>query len=305
MESKKVNIWLAIGIVFFPILFSWVTLKKGYSKKAKIFSLIWLALTIISIFSSTKNITASISSLTSILISGLFFFAVYKITLSILNLVNDSKKKKASTTLNDTQSVIDSFSPHKQQELTSQDLNLTNQSIEQQLTPRRKRALYNLALKILEDDVVSLDESKKLKSWLYKYAESKTDSSTRELYTAVEKVLEDKVLDDYESLELFSLLSDYCDDFEHQESVKEKTTKKVSSVSYDDPLPLLKNLNIGNEYHIQYQDSSGEISSRNIIIRNINDNYIKAFCLLRKSHRTFKADRIVYICDTETGECLS
>lgn len=182
--------------------------------------------------------------------------------------------------------------------------NTSNDDIsDQQLTPRRKRALYNLALKILEDDHVSLEESKKLKSWLYKYIESKNDSSTRELYILVEKVLEDKVLDDYESLELFSLLSDYCDDFEYQESTKEKTTKKVNSVSYE--VPLLKNLNIGNEYYMQYQDSSGEISSRNIIIRNINDNYIKAFCLLRQSHRTFKADRIVNICDTETGEYLS
>ncbi|PSU89846.1 hypothetical protein C0W42_08610 [Photobacterium kishitanii] len=205
--------------------------------------------------------------------------------------------KAVDLSKNNTQTTLD---------VATEPTNTNNNDIsDQQLTPRRKRALYNLALKILEDDHVSLEESKKLKSWLYKYAESKTDYSTRKLYTTVEKILEDKVLDDYESLELFSLLSDYCDDFEYQESVKEKIPKKVSPVSYNAPLPLLKNLNIGNEYHMQYKDSSGEISSRNIIIRNINDNYIKAFCLLRKNHRTFKADRIVYICDTETGECLS
>lgn len=300
MEQKKINIWLGLGIILFPILFSWVTLKKGYSKKAKIFSFSWMTLTLVSMLSSNNGI----SSIITIIILGILCFSVYTFVQFISEIINHRKSRYATTSFNDEQSIINSFSPHKQQELTHQDLNLTNQIIEQQLTPRRKRALYNLALKILEDDIVSLDESKKLKSWLYRYAESKTDPSTRELYKAVEKVLDDKVLDDYESLELFSLLSDYCDEFEYKESIEEKTARKISPVSSKAPLSLLKKLNIGNEYYMQYKDSSGEISSRNIIIRNIHDDYINAFCLLRKNNRTFNADRIINICDIETGESL-
>ncbi|WP_444822841.1 WYL domain-containing protein, partial [Vibrio parahaemolyticus] len=34
------------------------------------------------------------------------------------------------------------------------------------------------------------------------------------------------------------------------------------------------------------------------------DTYVKAFCLMRNSIRTFRADRITDICSVETGEAF-
>ncbi|RSO57713.1 hypothetical protein EA756_09540 [Acinetobacter lactucae] len=43
-EPRKVSIPLAIGIFIAPIIFAWFTLRKGYSKTAKIVSFAWLLL---------------------------------------------------------------------------------------------------------------------------------------------------------------------------------------------------------------------------------------------------------------------
>ena len=41
-QQKKVSIPLAIGIFIIPIIFAWFTLRKGYSKTARIVSFGWL-----------------------------------------------------------------------------------------------------------------------------------------------------------------------------------------------------------------------------------------------------------------------
>lgn len=45
--DKKLSTRLIIGIILFPVIFSWFTLKKGYSNKAKILSLGYLGLIVI------------------------------------------------------------------------------------------------------------------------------------------------------------------------------------------------------------------------------------------------------------------
>ncbi|EHZ2573856.1 hypothetical protein K5N30_002721 [Vibrio parahaemolyticus] len=189
------------------------------------------------------------------------------------------------------------------------------------LTPRREYALYKLALQILEDDEVELEESKKLRTWLRRYPESKEDFRTKELYETVEEVLEDKVLDSDEALELFALLSDFCDSVEKRESdkaSKEKALKaqpkklkakpKASLTSVSN-YSFLNELKLGNEYFMSYSDASGKTSDRNIILNKVDVNqqdqhYIKAHCLLRNSQRTFRVDRIVALCDVDTGEAF-
>lgn len=42
VTEKKVGFLLFLGIFLFPFLFSWLTLRKGYSKKARFLSFIWL-----------------------------------------------------------------------------------------------------------------------------------------------------------------------------------------------------------------------------------------------------------------------
>lgn len=43
-HTKPMSLILAVGIVFFPLIFSWFSLRKGYSKKAKIVSIGWLVI---------------------------------------------------------------------------------------------------------------------------------------------------------------------------------------------------------------------------------------------------------------------
>lgn len=45
MESKrKVSLLLAVGIIFMPVVFSWITLRQGYSTLARVVSVIWMVL---------------------------------------------------------------------------------------------------------------------------------------------------------------------------------------------------------------------------------------------------------------------
>ncbi|MDF4586033.1 hypothetical protein CGH94_16835 [Vibrio parahaemolyticus] len=184
------------------------------------------------------------------------------------------------------------------------------------LTPRREKALYNLADKILEDDVVDLEESKKLRAWFKRYPESKEDSKTKELAATVELYLEDKVLDNDEALHLFALLTDFCDGFEEREQANQQPKKKPApksgkriNVATSSNLSFLNELELDAQYFMSYKDSAGKVSDREIVLRKIEQNasgdtYVKAFCLMRNSIRTFRADRITGICSVETGEAF-
>lgn len=46
LKNKKLPVWLIIGIVLFPIIFAWFTLK-GYSKKAQIISFAWAVVSLL------------------------------------------------------------------------------------------------------------------------------------------------------------------------------------------------------------------------------------------------------------------
>jgi hypothetical protein len=47
MEKRSVGFWLGLGIVFMPYLFSWITLKEGFSWLSRITSLGWLAFLVV------------------------------------------------------------------------------------------------------------------------------------------------------------------------------------------------------------------------------------------------------------------
>lgn len=190
------------------------------------------------------------------------------------------------------------------------------------LTERRLKAFYKLALQVLDDDNVDLDEAKKLRTWLRRYPESKDDSRTKKLYLVTEAVLEDRQLDKDESLELFALLSEFCDqyedDFQIQIKAEIKKPKKklkieapqfIEASNEGDIYPFLNTLENGHEYFLEYADSKGKISERNIIFRSVDTNqseqpYIKAVCTLRHKVRTFRVDRIRALVDLNTGEAF-
>ncbi|MGL6147511.1 MAG: hypothetical protein ACRC1V_03440 [Plesiomonas sp.] len=55
-DKRTISIKLMTGIVIAPIIFSWFTLKKGYSTTARVLSFVWLLLTLIVVFSGeSKN----------------------------------------------------------------------------------------------------------------------------------------------------------------------------------------------------------------------------------------------------------
>jgi tRNA_anti-like len=61
-EVKPVGKLLGAGIVFIPLIFSWFTLQKGYTTKAKIVSFSWLVLSLIIIGAQDGSGTISSSS---------------------------------------------------------------------------------------------------------------------------------------------------------------------------------------------------------------------------------------------------
>jgi hypothetical protein len=63
-QNKSVSILLGLGIFLLPIVFAWVTLKKGYSPLVKVVSFVWLALFIIPMASnnSGSGTTTSVST---------------------------------------------------------------------------------------------------------------------------------------------------------------------------------------------------------------------------------------------------
>lgn len=56
-EQRKVSAALAIGILLLPIIFSWVTLKKGYSTIARVLSFLWLIIIVMVIMTDANNKT--------------------------------------------------------------------------------------------------------------------------------------------------------------------------------------------------------------------------------------------------------
>ncbi len=54
-KGRSVGLLLGIGITFIPYIFSWLTLRKGYSTTARTISFIWLAVVVIMINSNSNS----------------------------------------------------------------------------------------------------------------------------------------------------------------------------------------------------------------------------------------------------------
>lgn len=58
-KGRSVGLLLGIGITFIPYIFSWFTLRKGYSITARAISFIWLAVVVIMINSNSDSTASS------------------------------------------------------------------------------------------------------------------------------------------------------------------------------------------------------------------------------------------------------
>jgi hypothetical protein len=54
IPSRSVGLLLAVGIVFLPIIFSWLTLRKGYSTKSRVIALSWAAVILLVMIAGNK-----------------------------------------------------------------------------------------------------------------------------------------------------------------------------------------------------------------------------------------------------------
>lgn len=324
----KIGLKLATVAIPLPTVF-WV-IKGQHPKWVKVISVLWALLTALMWlgFSQTENGGELLLFYT--LSSLIWFGALNGLFVLVKKAISKTKQKDGSAQV-DKQSNPTPSAPSERatpegspsQALDVEEVLKDEPLAVETLTLRREKALYKLSLQILEDDEVDQEESKKLRAWLRRYPESKEDFRTKELYKTVEEVLEDKVLDSAEALELFALLSDFCDNVEKREADKESQEKEkalqaqakklkakpkasfTSVTSYS----FLDDLKLGNEYFMSYADASGKASDRNIILNKVDVNqqdqhYIKAHCLLRNSQRTFRVDRIVALCDVDTGEAI-
>ncbi|MEZ8372779.1 hypothetical protein AB6C91_00565 [Vibrio cyclitrophicus] len=323
----KIGLKLTTVVLPVPTVF-WVV-KGKYPKWVKVISVMWAIFTALMWvgFSQTEN--GSELFLFYAFSSLIWFGALNGLFILVKKAISKTKQKDKSTKVEkQPEPTLSPSNNQATQEDTVSQVRVIEEVVAvdeppavETLTPRREKALYKLSLQILEDDEVDQEESKKLRTWLRRYPESKEDFRTKELYKTVEEVLEDKVLDSTEALELFALLSDFCDSVERreadqgfqekalQEQAKKLKTKPKASIKSASNYSFVDSLKLGNEYFMSYADTSGKASDRNIIINKVDVNqqdlhYIKAHCLLRNSQRTFRVDRIVALCDVDTGEAL-
>lgn len=55
LSTRRVSIWLGAGILFAPYLFSWFTLRKGYSRTVRSVSFLWLIVVLYMIGANQKK----------------------------------------------------------------------------------------------------------------------------------------------------------------------------------------------------------------------------------------------------------
>ena len=64
-QTRKVGVFLGIGIFFMPYIFAWFTLKRGYSSKAKGIAFTWMALILVGAMNrgpANRNSSRGVSS---------------------------------------------------------------------------------------------------------------------------------------------------------------------------------------------------------------------------------------------------
>ncbi len=180
-------------------------------------------------------------------------------------------------------------------------------------------SLRDTAELILADDVVDQREAELLLSLLDKQDILNFDPACRELHQVLVASLEDGVLDNDEAEEIKVLLSEICDrpierpvkpapkkkkiPKKPKLSATKKAAKTKAKGSEKTRLPAT-----GEVLAFSYTDSKGDTSDRHISYRGSSRKdgliYVKGICHDRQAFRTFRADRMDFICFAETGEMV-
>tara|TARA_B100001059_G_C17748527_1_gene535760 strand:- start:177 stop:962 length:786 start_codon:yes stop_codon:yes gene_type:complete len=94
--DESVSVKLKLGIVLLPIVFSWFTLKKGYSTLSRVISFAWLLLTLAVSASGDKQA----STLVGITILGFVVYSIGELFVFLFKKANQ-RKQKMLTIIND------------------------------------------------------------------------------------------------------------------------------------------------------------------------------------------------------------
>jgi hypothetical protein len=86
---KQMSNRLKIGVLLLPIVFAWFTLEKGYSKRARLVSFLWLFL-VTAVALNDKNPMAAVFSL---IILASVFYAFYCLIVSIFHRAQKRKEE--------------------------------------------------------------------------------------------------------------------------------------------------------------------------------------------------------------------
>ncbi|QXO19236.1 WYL domain-containing protein [Vibrio ostreae] len=97
--DKVVSTKLKLGIILIPIVFSWFTLKKGYSPLARVVSFSWLALTLVVVMSGNEQTGVLIG----VIALGAFTYAIISLFIFVFNKVTQRKEKMLSIINDDEQ----------------------------------------------------------------------------------------------------------------------------------------------------------------------------------------------------------
>ncbi len=181
-------------------------------------------------------------------------------------------------------------------------------------------SLRDTAEIILADDVVDQREAELLLRLLDGQDILKFDPACRELHQVLIASLDDGVLDSDEAEEIKALLSEICDrPIERPakpEPKKRAASKKPAATttakpkrSKSDPRPSAstqRKPEVGDILAFAYTDSKGDTSDREVEYRAITKKngvaYLKGICQSRRAFRTFRSDRMDFVCFADTGE---
>ncbi|HHF0503378.1 TPA: WYL domain-containing protein [Vibrio antiquarius] len=97
--DKSVSVKLRLGIVLLPIVFSWFTLKKGYSTLSRVISFAWLLFTMAVSASGDKQA----STLVGITILGFVVYSIGELFILLYKKANQRKQKMLSIVNDDEQ----------------------------------------------------------------------------------------------------------------------------------------------------------------------------------------------------------
>lgn len=182
-------------------------------------------------------------------------------------------------------------------------------------------SLRDTAEVILADDVVDQREAELLLRLLDGQDILKFDPACRELHQVLIASLDDGVLDSEEAEEIKALLSEICDRPIERPSKPEpkkkaapkkpaaKSTakpKRSKPVSRPSASSSQRKPKVGDILAFSYTDSKGDTSDREVEYRAITKSngvaYLKGICRSRQAFRTFRSDRMDFVCFADTGE---